>query len=258
MAVKLKRHSSYVAIFLSFLLLFSSMLSVAEVTPNFRVILLTENYPPYNMSVDDKNFARGDNVDGLATDIVREMFKRAGVKYSLSLRFPWKRIFELTVQKRRYGLFSTSRTPEREDLFKWVGPIASSDWVFMTLKDKPIKINNLDEARPYRIGGYKGDAKAKYLESQNFKLHLSFRDNENIKKLQAGKIDLWATGDLSGRYLAAQDNFRDLKKVFTFKKSQLYLAMNKETPNAVIEALQKALDSMEEDGTKEKITNDYL
>ncbi|WP_163834246.1 substrate-binding periplasmic protein [Spartinivicinus ruber] len=257
MAVKLKLNTLCVAIFLSFLL-FATTNRAAETEKSFRVILLTENYPPYNMSVNDKNFARGDNVDGLATDIVREMFKRAGIKYSLSLRFPWKRIFELTVQKRRYGLFSTSRTPEREELFKWVGPIASSDWVMMALKSSDISISSLDGARPYRVGGYKGDAKAKYLESKNFKLHLSFRDNENIKKLQTGKIDLWATGDLSGRYLAAQENVRDLKKVFTFKKSQLYLAMNKETPDAVVNALQKALDSMEQDGTKEKITNDYL
>ena len=27
----------------------------AEIDPNYRMVLLTENFPPFNMSVDDKN-----------------------------------------------------------------------------------------------------------------------------------------------------------------------------------------------------------
>lgn len=60
----------------------------AEVDPNYSVVLLTENFPPYNMAINGKNFAQEDNIDGIAVDVVREMFKRAGVKYSLTLRFP--------------------------------------------------------------------------------------------------------------------------------------------------------------------------
>lgn len=113
------------------LLICLSLIAKAEVNPKTNIILLTENYPPFNMSVNDKNFARGDNIDGLSTDIVREMFKRANVKYRLSLRFPWSRIYKLTLQKRNYGLFSTTRTEAREDLFKWVGPLVVNEWVFL-------------------------------------------------------------------------------------------------------------------------------
>lgn len=152
-----------------------------------RVILLTENYPPFNMSVNDKNFARGDNIDGLSTDIVRELFKRANVKYRLSLRFPWSRIYKLTLQKRNYGLFSTTRTEARENLFKWVGPLVVNEWVFLTLSNKQIRLKKLNDARKYRVGGYKGDAIANYLEDQGFNLLASFRDNENVKKLVNNK-----------------------------------------------------------------------
>ena len=55
---------------------------------DYKVVLLTENFPPFNMAVDDKNFARDDGIDGISADIVREMFRRAGIGYSLSLRFP--------------------------------------------------------------------------------------------------------------------------------------------------------------------------
>ena len=53
----------------------------AEVDPNYSVVLLTENFPPYNMAINGKNFAQEDSIDGIAVDIVKEMFKRAGVKY---------------------------------------------------------------------------------------------------------------------------------------------------------------------------------
>lgn len=239
-------------------LLFCLGVAKAEINPRTTIILLTENYPPFNMSVNDKNFARGDNIDGLSTDIVREMFKRAGVNYRLSLRFPWSRIYKLTQQKRNYGLFSTTRTEAREDLFKWVGPLVVNEWVFLTLNNKPIRLRNLNEARKYRIGGYKGDAIANHLENNGFNLVLSFRDNENVAKLVDGRIDLWATGNLSGRYLAQLEGVENLKNVLTFKSTEMYLAFNKETSDAVIDVLQNALDEMVRDGTHQTLTNDYL
>ena len=87
----------------------------AEVDPSYTVVLLTENFPPYNMAVNGKNFAQEENIDGIAVDIVKEMFKRAGVQYSLTLRFPWDRIYKLALEKPGYGVFVTARLPEREE-----------------------------------------------------------------------------------------------------------------------------------------------
>lgn len=83
----------------------------AELPADYKVVLLTENFPPFNMAVDDKNFARDDGIDGISADIVREMFRRAGISYSLSLRFPWDRLYRLTLDKPGYGLFSMTYTP---------------------------------------------------------------------------------------------------------------------------------------------------
>src|SRR5690606_13115701 len=86
----------------------------AELPADYKVVLLTENFPPFNMAVDDKNFARDDGIDGISADVVREMFKRAGIGYTLTLRFPWDRLYRLTLDKPNYGLFSTTYTPERQ------------------------------------------------------------------------------------------------------------------------------------------------
>ena len=72
----------------------ASLLQISGVhateNPDADLVLLTENFPPYNMAKNGKNFAQDENINGIAVDIVREMFKRADVTYSLTLRFPWE------------------------------------------------------------------------------------------------------------------------------------------------------------------------
>ncbi|WP_375740563.1 substrate-binding periplasmic protein [Pseudomonas boanensis] len=230
----------------------------AQVDENYSVVLLTENFPPYNMAINGKNFAQEDNIDGIAVDIVREMFKRAGVKYSLTLRFPWDRIYKLALEKPGYGVFVTARLPEREQSFKWVGPIGPDDWILLAPGDSPISLASLEEARKYKIGAYKGDAIAEYLAQQKLEPITALRDQENARKLEKGQIDLWATGDPAGRYLAKQEGVAGLKTVLRFNQAELYLALNKEVPDEVVQKLQAALDQMRSEGFVDEILNSYL
>ncbi|HEY1028876.1 MAG TPA: ABC transporter substrate-binding protein [Pseudomonas sp.] len=230
----------------------------AEVNPDDTVVLLTENFPPYNMAINGKNFAQEDNIDGIAVDIVREMFKRAGVQYSLTLRFPWDRIYKLALEKPGYGVFVTARLPEREALFKWVGPIGPDDWVMLARDDSPINLGSLEEARQYRIGAYKGDAISQYLADKGVEHSTSLRDQENARKLLAGQIDLWATGDPAGRYLAKQEGITGLKAVLRFDSAELYLALNRDMPDETVVKLQTALDQMRAEGFVDGILGKYL
>lgn len=225
---------------------------------DYSVVLLTENFPPYNMAINGKNFAQEDSIDGIAVDIVKEMFKRAGVQYSLTLRFPWDRIYKLALEKPGYGVFVTARLPERESQFKWVGPIGPDDWVLLAKADSTISLNNLEEAKKYRVGAYKGDAMAQYLTEHGFEPVLALRDQENAGKLQEGSIDLWASGDPAGRYLAKQVGVTGLKTVLRFNSDQLFLALNRETPDAVVQKLQGALDKMRAEGFVDDVLNSYL
>ncbi|CAH0268350.1 MULTISPECIES: ABC transporter substrate-binding protein [unclassified Pseudomonas] len=239
-------------------LLLMTSVARAEIDPNYNVVLLTENFPPYNMAINGKNFAQEDNVDGIAVDVVREMFKRAGIKYSLTLRFPWDRIYKLALEKPDYGVFVTARLPEREGLFKWVGPIGPDDWVLLARGDSKLVVNNLQQAKQYRIGAYKGDAIAEHLEKEGLQPVTSLRDQENAKKLMAGQIDLWATGDPAGRYLARQEGVSGLKTILRFNSAQLYLALNKDVPDEVVQKLQSELDKMRAEGIVDSILNSYL
>ena len=238
-------------------LLFIGGAHAAE-SPDTDLVLLTENFPPYNMAKNGKNFAQDENINGIAVDIVREMFKRADVTYSLTLRFPWERIYKLALEKPGYGVFVMARLPDREKLFKWVGPIGPDDWIMLAKADSKISLETLEDARKYKIGAYKGDAIAETLAKQGLKPIVVLRDQDNAKKLTSGQIDLWATGDPAGRYLARQDGVTGLKTVLRFNSAELYLALNKDVPDETVAKLQAALDQLRKEGVVDEIMGRYL
>lgn len=230
----------------------------AALPDDYKVVLLTENFPPFNMAADSKNYAAERNIAGINADIVREMFKRAGIAYSMTLRFPWERIYNQVLEQPDQGLFSTTYTPEREPLFKWVGPLASTGWVLLAPPGSPLRLSSLEQAQSYRIGAYKNDAVSQHLESKGLAPINSLRDQENIGKLLKGRIDLWATTDPVGPYLAKQDGVSGLTTVLRFNDAQLFLALNKQTPDEVVSRLQKALNEMKGDGAIDAIMRRYL
>lgn len=227
-------------------------------TSNPSIVLLTENFPPYNMAKNGKNFAQNDNIEGIAVDILRETFKRADISYNMTLRFPWERIYHLALENPGYGVFVTARVPEREKLFKWVGPIGPDDWVLLARGDSPITLTSLEQARQYRVGAYKGDAIALSLEKQGLAPVIVLRDQDNARKLQAGQIDLWATGAPAGQFLARQVGISGFKTVLRFHQAELYLALNKDVPDELVSKLQKALDQLRAEGVLQKISAKYL
>lgn len=215
-----------------------------------KVRLTTEAYPPFNMS------GRTGEITGISTDIVRELCRRAGVDYSIEL-MPWVRAYNEALEHANVGVFSTTRTPEREALFKWVSPLTFNNWVFMAKASRNIRLASLEEAKRYRIGGYKGDAVAVFLQSQGFELDLVNRDDLNALKLARERIDLWATGHLMGPYLASKQNIKGLRPIFTFKETTMGLAFSKKTPDKLINQLNATLKSMYADGTIDRIYEGY-
>ena len=138
----------------------------AELPKNFQIILQTDNFPPFNMGPNNKHFARDAEVQGIGTDTVREIFKRAGIAYSLTLRSPWDRIYSQTLDDAGYGLFSVARTQQNQAQFKWVGPLARYESVLLAAPNTGISLTALSQAKAYSIGAQKSSGISQLLSSQ--------------------------------------------------------------------------------------------
>lgn len=219
-----------------------------------KLSLITEDFrPPLNMVIENK-------VIGISTEIMQELMKREKFEYTLEV-LPWARGVNATQKKPNTALFSTTRTPERENLFKWVGPIISNNWVFFAKKGSKIKINSLEDAKKYSIGVYNEDAVTEYLLKNGFvrnqNLDVSTNDPQNALKLQAGRIDLWASGSALGPWIVKIANAGSIEELYTFNKTELYAAFNLNTDDKIINQLNEQLKKMKKDGTVKKIYSKY-
>ncbi|MFC3532751.1 substrate-binding periplasmic protein [Vogesella facilis] len=213
--------------------------------------LLTEDYPPFNM------LQAGGRIGGSATDIVRELMLRSGVRYSIEL-LPWLRAYNRAVLEPHTCVYSTTRTDQRESQFKWIGPVAENPWVLYARSDSPRELHNLEDVRRYRLGGYAGDAVAQYLIARNFDVDLANTDVQNVRKLQAGRIDYWATGKYIGAQLVAREKAANLRPILTFNTTFMYLACHAGSSDQLVAQLNDTLRKMQKDGTVAKINARYL
>lgn len=213
--------------------------------------LLTEDYPPFNMA------DSGGRVIGLSTEIVRQLLQRAGISYDIEL-LPWVRAFNRAVLEPGTCVYSTTRTEQREHQFKWIGPVVENPWVLYARNDNKTPVPALEAVRPYRLGGYSGDAIAQYLIGKNFEVDLSSADVQNVRKLLAGRIDFWATGKYSGALLAEREKAgASIRPVLTFNTTLMYLACNPRMEDRTVSLLNDTLERMRRDGSVARIAARY-
>jgi len=230
-----------------------SVASAAE-----RLYIFTENYPPYNASASGKGFAHGEeDITGICSDMVKAMLARVDYDYVMKMR-AWSYAYDWVQGRENHGLFCTARTDEREDLFQWVGPLASIKWTLFAAPDSDLSLNSLEDARELQIAGYKGDVMSEFLVKEGFDVAMGLSGDVNTRRLMLGQAVLCVTDGLVGPLVAEEEHgITGLKPVLVFRETPMYLALSKDTDPAIVADLQKALDAARADGEIAAITQRY-
>jgi polar amino acid transport system substrate-binding protein len=214
-----------------------------------KLKIYTENSAP-------ANYLENGRLKGLSVDIVREILRRLNMPDNIQA-VPWARGYTLALTQPNVALFSTTRLPQREKLFKWVGPLYSQTWGLYARKDSTLNIKSLEQAKTVpRIGTYYKDAKEQYLLANGFRNLTSTNKNlSNIRHLMNETIDLWASSDFNMPYLARQAgvNPDQLKLVLPFKRVQNYIAFSIKSPESLVSLWQQTLDELKDDGTYDRL-----
>jgi polar amino acid transport system substrate-binding protein len=218
--------------------------------PAPTLYITTESSPPTSMQ-------EGDKVIGSATEKVREAFARSAIGYTIEV-LPWKRAYTAAQVRPDACVYSTTRTPERERMFKWVGPTDEGEWVLLGRADRQYNLQTLEDARALRIGTYHGDARDEYLRSRGYLVDPAPNDLINPPKLMLNRIDLWAAGLRRGSAVLVQNGWQGkIVPVLTFNRVKLYLACNLAVPDATIDRLNAAFDAMSRDGSTRRFERKY-
>jgi polar amino acid transport system substrate-binding protein len=232
--------------FLNALLLVAPLVQAVQAEPTLR--LATENLAPYNIVSPDLK-----EVSGLVADKVLDIMRRANIRYSLAPS-GWNRAYELGRTQPDTCVFSTARTPEREPMFKWVGPLAITEWMLFARRDLKQPATSLAELRGVPINTYRSDAINQYLRAQGYMLQESESNEGCVASLLAGRSDYWAAGATSGPMLLNKMNAADrIHALFAFKRNELYLACNPAVPDDMLARMKAAMQQMQDDGSMQRI-----
>ncbi len=222
--------------------------------------VLTEDLVPFN-------FMENNEVTGFTTEIVERLLEKTKIKPERGkiLLWPWKRAYQTALEEKNVLLFTTTRTPEREKLFKWVGPIyPRQQWIFKLVERSDIRIDSLDESKRYKIVEVENSANYQFFVKHGFEpgknLMTTNTWKSKINMLIAGRVDLasYIPLELGFRLKQIGKKHALVEKLFLVSGDlQYYLAFSRETPDDIVKRFQGELDAMKKDGTYNKLLDKY-
>jgi polar amino acid transport system substrate-binding protein len=218
--------------------LFAALATLATGSFAAPLQLYTEHNPPLT-------YAEGKDVKGIATDAVRALVSKAGVESTMTL-VKWDEAYAKAQSTPNACVFGTARLENREKIFKWYGPVGTNTWALYSLPTFDKKVAKAADARFYKIGGVKNDAKVDFMRAEGASsIREADSDADNPGRLAKPKndpqaIDLWITSAATAKDVAAKAGVKDLKEVLVVRKQDLYLACNPRTAKATLDKLEAA------------------
>jgi polar amino acid transport system substrate-binding protein len=240
-------HLLLIVVLLGALLLTAGCLSDREPDASVTLTYYTEQLPPYN-------YEENGTLKGISVDLLESVTEELGAKVPREEvhLVPWAEGYQAALTQPGTVLFSTVRTSEREQSFKWAGPIYTDREVLFARRDRGITLQSPADLTGYRIGVTAGDIAIQQL------LELGVNQNQLvpesnvsalIAKLESGEIDLWACPEPSGRYFAEHvtGNYYTYAVVYNLQTSDGYYAFSKDVPDSTVLSFQQALDAVKEE-----------
>ncbi|MDD1724281.1 MAG: transporter substrate-binding domain-containing protein [Methanospirillum sp.] len=214
--------------------------TAAEMPPGMYFI--TEEYPPLN-------YVQDNIPAGLSTDLLIEALGRMNIELSPDniTVMAWSDGYQKTRSQNNTAIFSTARTPERENLFSWVGPLVEDPMVFYATN------RSLETRRPdngnIRVVAIKddiGEIAARDAGVSADHIFIVLTPSEAISRLVDGTSDVWVYAQHPGEKLiqTLAENVSSFYVLDELARSRYYIAFNNQTEPTFVRALQDELDRM--------------
>lgn len=233
-------------------------LCLNQISPSSDLVYITDEYPPFNFEEDGK-------LKGISVDLMEKMLSHidSDLNRSNIELLPWYQGYQATIEDKNSVFFSVPRLPGWEALFKWAGPISPIQTVVFAMDERAVKINSPAEMNRYRIGVVRGSAEQQLLTSLGVNTkNLVLEDDADtiVRKLKSGSIDIdaFAYSEIPGIWLINKSGIipKDYDIVYDLKDEvELYYAFNKEIPDSVVSAFQRAMDQTKQEKGLEGISD---
>lgn len=242
---------------LNYLLL--TPISYAESIDDIKIY--TENYPPLN-------YQKNGKLVGYSVELIEAILEKLGSKRTTDdiELLPWARAYKIVQSQKNTCLFTVTYSPQRENLFKWVGPILLGSNAIVAKKSREISIDSIDDIKKYSIAATLNDiGEQKLIDKGIDKSFIQRVSGEEapekiLLRLDKERVDLWSVGGLSYRRIAKEYGYNpnSLEIVYTLEQSLSYIVFNKDTSDSIVKKFQAALDTIKEEGTLKQLHKKYF
>lgn len=244
-----------ISTFILSLLMVVTLVPAAHAADVSDLTFISEEFKPYN-------YTESGQARGLSVDLLKLIWRRMGVAEQPIQFLPWARGYEMTLKDNMTALFATARTPGREKLFKWAGPIVSSRIMLIARAGSSINLTSFEDAEGLRVGVVRN-----YGTENTLKKHDGFIKLVSVKSpklnfgmLHEGRLDLIAIDWRTFKQLITKYDLEeaDFKVALEYEKTGIFYAFSKDVPDELIARFQKALDDIRRTTTYRNLVNHYM
>lgn len=232
-----------------------ALLQALPVTAAVQLRVFGSEHPPYSYMAEGQP-------TGLCSDIVASLLSRLQLDTPITIA-PWSRSYRTALEEPNVLLFTVARTPEREELFHWVGVLVSGETHLYALKERDnLVVDSLAAAGAYKIGVVRDDIRAHFLRRNGItNLDEATGSEINARKLLMGWIDLWAEEENAAPFVfrkLGHDPAQKLKKVYTLDlRLDGYLAFSRGSDSELVDRFRAALEELKNSGEYRRILASY-
>ncbi|MCW8835923.1 MAG: transporter substrate-binding domain-containing protein [Rhodospirillales bacterium] len=216
----------------------------------------TDPWPPWIVGED------GDApTGGFAVEIAREVFKRLGLKTEMRI-YPYERCLRQMQNGTRDIVLATKETEERRAYMLFTDVVATDPQLFYYATDKMggFAWNDWPDLKGYTIGGVRGFDYGRFTkaaESHGLRVEMVESDEQNIRKLLAGRVNLIILNrSTASDYLNKNPNMRGrfaaAPKIIDEASFHFGLA-KKGQAASLLPRINQTLNEMRTDGTMRNI-----
>lgn len=224
--------------------------AVLTVPSENKLRIIIQESPPFSYTEDG-------NLTGFVAETVKEIIKREGIDSEIEI-LPFKRGYEIVSSEPNVVLCGMTRTEERENLFKWVGPVSKVVTSFYGNRDSNLTYDSLEAFKSLpNIGVTLGYYTEQFLKDNGFtNIDAAVYPEDMLEKLLNKRNDVILSDNIAIEGLLEDPAI--IEPLYTISVKKSYLAFSIGTDPMIVDQWHNALNALYEDGTFEAIFRKWL
>lgn len=197
-------------------------------------------------------------------EVIREMMSHMQPSKKI-IQLPFKRGFNAVQEQNNIAFFNVSKTPSRENMVKWVGPLLIDRDYFYKMKNTPTKIETLEDAKKVEgICVLNGSIHESILRKNGFENIYTNKSYVNcFKMLILGRVNLVPASSVKIKQLEHEGML--ISKIQQIQKTPVlllesggYIAFSNNIPDKIIIKWQAALDKIKKSGKYQQLYKKFI